>query len=715
MNKKSDLEKSSSSVLSELSEKSGKTQKYYYLYKVGGKYFLRKKDKKNLKDKSLTKYSIGKTNMKLIELYVNSAFKYKYNKAFQYNMIIINRLIYNINSFVVNSFKENLILFDENEFFFRFYEIKNSKQLLKKILDYYELNNVIYPNYISLYEGNYIFNNIEQKQKIIDRQEKIIKNKKDKLIKSEDNNEENILDSNVVESILNQTNTSETKRFFGLNNDSNYFEENDDFTQINSLIKNIEKFDKKENANKIFKKKNLIRIINDKNKNNKIKEKYVKKDINALIKENIKTKKNSYERKLLSTISYFDKFKSKFKIKDDNATNNTIINNKQYFSNTYYHKKNDTNNLSNIHKRINTLDTHKIRTKFLIFANNSINFRNNSPIIFKSPYYTKKTINKENITYSKKKIYQNFSRKNKNIIHKISKSINPVSISKFNLDSDYFNLDNNFNGIKVYKKKIQKINTDYNTENSKEKKYIRSRPKIISNQLSIPIRTYISSDKNKKINYKYNRVSPSPNFKIIAKMLKSKYLIDDKINNKVNSIPLTSRNTLINNNFKKIKNTNSTKRDDNIKNYTTKNIYISNNITNNNFYSISNGAKKNFKILIKRNIKNNETNKRNKEKLNIKEYKFDKLEKLGNLSVNSRSRNIKMNKYIKSNNSKLNQYKNGLINSTILKSLDKNSINHLLNKFENSSNSKNLSVSNNNIKYTTINEIKNENKRYKNF
>ena len=466
---------------------------------------------------------------------------------------------------------------------------------------------------------------------------------------------------------------------------------------------------------KFSKKKNLIRIINDKNKNNKIKEKYVKKDINVLIKENIKTKKNSYERKLLSTISYFDKFKSKFKIKDDNATNNTIINNKQYFSNTYYHKKNDTNNLSNIHKRINTLDTHKIRTKFLIFANNSINFRNNSPIIFKSPYYTKKTINKENITYSKKKIYQNFSRKNKNIIHKISKSINPVSISKFNLDSDYFNLDNNFNGIKVYKKKIQKINTDYNTENSKEKKYIRSRPKIISNQLSIPIRTYISSDKNKKINYKYNRVSPSPNFKIIAKMLKSKYLIDDKINNKVNSIPLTSRNTLINNNFKKIKNTNSTKRDDNIKNYTTKNIYISNNITNNNFYSISNGAKKNFKILIRRNIKNNETNKRNKEKLNIKEYKFDKLEKLGNLSVNSRSRNIKMNKYIKSNNSKLNQYKNGLINSTILKSLDKNSINHLLNKFENSSNSKNLSVSNNNIKYTTINEIKNENKRYKNF
>ena len=257
MNKKSDLEKSTSSLFSELSGKSEKSQKYYYLYKVGGKYFLRKKGKKNLKDKSLTnKQSTGKINSKSIESHINFLFKYKYNKACQYNTIIINRLIYNINSLVVTKFKENLILIDENEFIFRFYEINNAKKLLKKILNYYELNNVIYPNYTSIYEGNYLFNNIEQKQKIIDRQEKISKNKKDKNSKSDDNNkEEDILNSNVVESILNQTNTSETKRFFGLNNDSNYIEEDDDFSKIYSLIKNIEKFDKKENANKIFKKK----------------------------------------------------------------------------------------------------------------------------------------------------------------------------------------------------------------------------------------------------------------------------------------------------------------------------------------------------------------------------------------------------------------------------------------------------------------------------
>ena len=439
MNKKSDLEKSSSSLFSELSGKSEKSQKYYYLYKVGGKYFLRKKGKKNLKDKSLTnKQSTGKINSKSIESHINFLFKYKYNKACQYNTIIINRLIYNINSLVVTKFKENLILFDENEFIFRFYEINNAKKLLKKILNYYELNNVIYPNYTSIYEGNYLFNNIEQKQKIIDRQEKISKNKKDKDIKSDDNNkEEDILNSNVVESILNQTNTSETKRFFGLNNDSNYIEEDDDFSKIYSLIKNIEKFDKKENSNKIFKKKSLIRIINDK-------EKSVKKE-NSIKKENIKINKNIYQKDLLSTVSYFKKFKSKFIIKDDTTKDNSI-NNKQYFSNTFYNnnlkinKKN--NNSSSIHKRINTFDTHKIRSKYFIFTNNSINFSNNTSRNFKNPYSISKRpiINKENITYSKKKIYQNFSRRNKNITHKISKSINTVSNSNFNLDNDYFNL-----------------------------------------------------------------------------------------------------------------------------------------------------------------------------------------------------------------------------------------------------------------------------------
>jgi len=148
MNKITNLENSYYSSISESSETSNKKkQKYYYLYKVGGKYLLKKKGKENVKKKSSTKIRNEKVNIKLIESHINSLFRYKYTKLRPYNTIIINRLIYNANSSIVTSFKENLILCDYNEYFFRFYGIKKGMQLLKKILDYYETNNIIYPNY----------------------------------------------------------------------------------------------------------------------------------------------------------------------------------------------------------------------------------------------------------------------------------------------------------------------------------------------------------------------------------------------------------------------------------------------------------------------------------------------------------------------------------------------------------------------------------------
>ncbi len=135
-----------------------------------------------------------------------------------------------------------------------------------------------------------------------------------------------------------------------------------------------------------------------------------------------------------------------------------------------------------------------------------------------------------------------------------------------------------------------------------------------------------------------------------------------------------------------------------------------------------------MKLLIYRNNKNKKNNELNKikaNKINIKEYKLDKN---GNIYINS-DRNQKNLQYQLSNNIKtkdinfkkinktniINPYKNGLINSTILKSLDKNSLNSLLNKFrlENSNGQRNISYSNNNIRYTTINEIKHKyNKGY---
>ena len=729
MNKNLKLENLSSSYLSDISDPSQKNseKKNYYLYKIGGKLVLKKKKLKESSTKKIIPKN--KSSLKNIVSHIHSLFNYKYTKMIQYDTTIINRLIFNINSKVVTTFKENLILSDLNEFLYHFYERKKSEQILKKLLNYYEVNNIIYPNYIALYEGNYIFNNIEQKQKIIDRQEKMIKNGEKNEI--ENDKEENILNSKVVESILNQTNTSETKRFFGLKDDNNLIEE-DDFEQINDLIKNIDTIEKKGN-NKIFKKKNFIRIINPNNNN--------------IDNKPEKNNKKSYIKELLSTISYFEKLDDKSKFKLQNHKENNKNNNTHFFSKTNYNnlviKKNIKLNSSKIHKRINTLDTEKMRPKYKIlsFNNHNLNESNNS---FKNPYVIKRPINIDNITYSKKKISQNISRAKNIYIHKTSRSISSLNNSNLHLETDYFYLDNNsnLNGIKIYKKKLQKIYTEQNVENKKincdsnsvnkiHENNIRNFKKINKKQISIPIHTYMSSNRNAKRNlydskYKYNRVSPSPNFKLISKMIKTKYLIDDKINRNLNSVSLTARNTVNNINFKDIKNKFHGKDNNN---FTTKNIYISNNITNNNFYTINNGPKKNMKLLIYRSNKhknNTELNRIKANKINIKEYKLDKN---GNIYINT-ERNQKIRQSQLSNNIKtkdinftrrinktnsINQYKNGLINSTILKSLDKNSLNSLLNKFriENSNYERTISLPNNNIRYTTINEMKHKyNKSY---
>ena len=720
MNKNINLEKSSSSFLSNISSTSQKSSKkrYYYLNKISDKNIQRKKPSKETSNKKIIPKKTS--SLRSVISHIHSLFNYKYTKLIQYNTTIINRLIYNINSKVVTEFKENLIWSDFTEFFYYFYERNKSEQLLKKLLNYYDVNNIIYPNYISLYEGNYIFNNIEQKQKIIDRQEKMEKNG-EKNQKAKDK-EENILNSNVVESILNQTNTSENKRIFGLKDDNNFIEE-DDFEQINNLINNIDNIEKNGNKNKIFKKKNFIRIINaNDNIGNKAD----------------KSNKKSYIKELLSTITYFEKIDNKLKPKIENQKeiNNNKIYSKEIFSKTNYNnlviKRNINFNNSKNHKRINTLDIDKTRLKNRILSyNNSLNDSNNS---FKSPYIIKRPINIDNITYSKKKISQNVSRSKNVYIHKNSKSISNFNNYNFNLDTD------NFKGIKIYRKKLHNINTDQNIENnsnsnSVNKNYSRNNRNTLNiqkknkNQISIPIHihTNMSSNKNDKknlynIKYKYNRVSPSPNFKMISKMIKTKLLIDDKINKKISSVSLTARNTTNNFNFKEIKNIGK----DDTNNYATKNIYISNNITNNNYYTFNNGQKKNMKLLIYRNSKNNnDLNKIKTNKINIKEYKLDKN---GNLYVkternqkinqsqnnNIKTKEINFTKRINKNNN-INKYKNGLINSTILKSLDKNSLNSLLNKFrlENSNGERNISYSNNNIRYTTINEIKHKyNKGY---
>ena len=184
----------------------------------------------------------------------------------KYNSIIITRLMHSINSNIVAVFKEFLIYGDIYEFLTKYYNTKRSTNLLKEIVNFYISNNIIFPNYVILPEGNYIYRNIQQKQRIIDNQEENLKNKnKNKENKIKD---ENILTSKVMDSILNQTDTSEARNCFGINNNS--INELEDDENINLLIENIEKAEDINNKNQVFQKKKLIRVMNkekDKKKN----------------------------------------------------------------------------------------------------------------------------------------------------------------------------------------------------------------------------------------------------------------------------------------------------------------------------------------------------------------------------------------------------------------------------------------------------------------
>ena len=154
--------------------------KYYYLYRNGKKYILKRKEKENSpKEVKREKNQI----ITSLEKQIRDKFHSKYViMPYYYHKIIISRLMHSINSHIVSLFKEFLIYDDIFEFLTKYYSNRKSNYLLKHIIDFYAANNIIYPNYVILPEGNYIYRNIQQKQRIIDNQEENLKKKKAKKI-----------------------------------------------------------------------------------------------------------------------------------------------------------------------------------------------------------------------------------------------------------------------------------------------------------------------------------------------------------------------------------------------------------------------------------------------------------------------------------------------------------------------------------------------------
>ena len=480
--------------LREIIEERKIKKKFYCLYKNGTKYIVKKKEKKKF---SLNDIKFGKKiKLEILENIIHKKFISKYKEMPNYyNSIIVYRLIHNIGSHIVSLFKEYLIYGDIYEFCSKYYNKRKSIYLLKEILNYYIANNILYPNYVVLPEGNYLFRNIQLKQRIIDnQQENLIKQKNEQ--NNDINKKDDILTSKVIDSILNQTDTSEARNYFGLEQNSNEY---DDINEINLLIENINKIE--ESKNIVFQKK-PIKIVNHNNKDIKAKNylykicQYINKNkLNLNYEKNSTNKKTTQNKsndssikksifgELISTISRYEDMNKKHiylinsqeelqknlrKFNSINIINNSTINNNRklfiYNENILYNNK----KMNTIEVNNNDIDRQKLLYgKSKDHKNNiSSNNLNYSFLNFNSPYVIKRPV-KQSTSYSKKKAESNDSFSNKINLKKNNNNNNNSDIN-FSPYKNYFNIDNNTNDNQIYIKKNNKLNTiniDTNIDN----------------------------------------------------------------------------------------------------------------------------------------------------------------------------------------------------------------------------------------------------------
>ena len=383
------------------------------------------KCEKNIKKKENKKKISSKHPSSLIDIekkiYKKFHDIYSLNKDF-YNIKIINEIICNENSHIVAEFKDFLIKDDYSEFIQKYYYKKDINDLLKQIFEYYKLSSVVYPNYILLTEKKYIYRNIQKKQKLIDDQqqqeekindvEKKISNWTERLKPS--NSSELVFDSNIIDSILNQSNTSQIVKFvFGVSNENsvdiddknlynivkniNNAEENyyNNFLAKNKLIgeksKNANNNKKNEkiipkNKEKKDKEKDKEKEKNKENNNNIYHKNIIKQEQNTTIKNNPPNNKRN-ENKVTQKFVDFSEFGKTHTNFTSNLTNIKNKNNKEkkdkkvyslYVNKDKDKERNDIKiNKTPLNDNRNLTITERVMNKNKKYSNNNLNINNN--------------------------------------------------------------------------------------------------------------------------------------------------------------------------------------------------------------------------------------------------------------------------------------------------------------------------------------------------
>ena len=482
------------------------------------------------------------------EKIINERFHEKYYLEPNYfNIIKIENIIYNDKTHLVSEFREQMIINDIFEFFSKYYTTSEIPVLLNRCLSYYEKQSFIYPNYIGLPEGKYLYKNIIDKQNLLDDQ---IRNYGDNL-GNKKNNEKNdnnyisnkkIFDNSVYESIMKGSSFSVLD--IRKNNDKL-----DSINDINNLIIEIENKNNQNIFNTDNEKNNKIYLAEK--ENNKVEE--LNRINNTFQNKYMQNLKNLFDNK----IKEINKINAKEKVNNFNSIyiksniRKKLLNNRKNPNDKYIDIKNDT---------LLTL-LNKTQNKTII---NNITYKQKNFIYRKcSPINTNNKLSfstKGNNINFKKELLKNYGMNNNNGLNKrpelnieVYSYVNkPNNIVNYTVKNQFFNNDKinyyeNKTPIKGNKNSMikRKINTEVNVENKNKTKnfldilarenaiYIFNNNCINKQNLNINAKKI---DISKKINLNKNKSSSQKDKKKankVSKKMKSFNYIINSIRKKI--------------------------------------------------------------------------------------------------------------------------------------------------------------------------------------
>ena len=540
------------------------------------------KNKLPLMDKKKRRSTLKKVSMVLTEeqkrlllnifymklrIVKNSLIKYSYNLNIAYNKFVISN-IFNKNSSFHAKYKEMLLLIDESEFIYEYYDLKTSFQkinifgIISKSLDRF------FPSYLGSGFDIYLFMNryLLKKQNLINKIEKEENLKFNKLKRTERklNSNNNLL-----------------QNFNLINNDESKISESYDEKKTKDM-KN------KDSTNEIIKLIHKIKVTEKKNKLGKEEN----KEDESIKKQNTKQKQLKFSNPILS--NYYEKEMNdneNIPLSDNNRNNKRLLSSYirgiqkkkiERFNSQISLSKNELKQVNEFYKipiekkKISSLITFVNQRKTIIDDNYTININNKSHSFLNNKTKNKhfKKIN-EFISNSKKldtysevnkiindcinnpfkvaeeyKEYQNKKNKKKNISSARSRNFSLYKMQIHNMKSNS-NLFLSYDGFsqeipatpKFIKSKKPKINNlKYNHENIGKQYYYNSL--FNSDGFQKLEKTFLKSENyHSYSSHRQKHFSQSP---VTLKSSKSKI---NKSKSKINKNNLNSSNSLGNKHF----------------------------------------------------------------------------------------------------------------------------------------------------------------------